>query len=379
MSSRFDIDNAPDEATDAGFMAAAIAYGRRWLGLTAPNPAVGCVIVKDGVIVARGATMPGGRPHAETEALREAGERAKGATLYVSLEPCSHYGVTAPCADAIVTAGLARVVSALEDPDIRVAGRGHAKIVEAGIGLRTGVGVIEARRANLGHVMRITEGRPMVSVKLAQTRDGFAAGGAHDPRLMITGAAANGRVQVMRAMHDAIMVGVGTVLADDPLLTVRLPGLEARKPLRIVLDTHLRTPIASRLVATAKEHRTLVICSDEAPVAAASALEGQGVEVLRVARGASGRLDLRQALRALGKRGITRVLSEGGPMVASELILNGLADEVALFTAPKPFGGQGVPALSVEARRALEAEARFRRIEEGQAGADRFVCFERII
>jgi diaminohydroxyphosphoribosylaminopyrimidine deaminase/5-amino-6-(5-phosphoribosylamino)uracil reductase len=175
------------------------------------------------------------------------------------------------------------------------------------------------------------------------------------------------------------MVGVGTVLADDPLLTVRLPGLEARKPLRIVLDTHLRTPIASRLVATSKEHRTLVICSDEAPVAAASALEGQGVEVLRVARGASGRLDLRQALRALGKRGITRVLSEGGPMVASELILNGLADEVALFTAPKPFGGQGVPALSVEARRALEAEARFRRIEEGHAGADRFVCFERVI
>ncbi len=378
MSSRFDIDAAPDEATDAGFMAAAITYGRRWLGLTAPNPAVGCVIVRDGVIVARGATMPGGRPHAETEALREAGERAKGATLYVSLEPCSHYGVTAPCADAIVNAGLVRVVSALEDPDVRVAGRGHAKIVEAGIGLRTGVGVLEARRGNLGHIMRITAGRPMVTLKLAQTFDGFAAGGAHDPRLMITGASANGRVQIMRAMHDAIMVGVGTLVADDPLLTVRLPGLESRKPLRIVLDSQLRTPLASRLAVTAKDHRTLVICAEDAPVSAQSALESLGVEVLRVTREASGRLDLHAALQALGKRGITRVLSEGGPMVASELILRGLADEVALFTAPKPFGGQGAPALSQEARRALETESKFRLLEEGHAGVDRFAHLERV-
>jgi len=378
MSSRFDIDIAPDEATDAGFMAAAVSYGRRWLGLTAPNPAVGCVIVKDGVIVARGATMPGGRPHAETEAIREAGERARGATLYVSLEPCSHYGVTAPCADAIVHAGLARVVSALEDPDVRVAGRGHAKIVEAGIGLRTGVGVLEARRGNLGHIMRITEGRPMVTVKLAQTLDGFAAGGAHDPRLMITGAPANGRVQVMRAMHDAIMVGVGTVLADDPLLTVRLPGLENRKPLRIVLDSQLRTPLASRLVATAKDHGVLVICAEDAPVSAQTALEAAGVEVLRVSREASGRLDPLAALKALGKRGITRVLSEGGPTLASELILRGLADEVAVFTAPKPFGGQGVAALSHDARRALDVGSKFRLVEEGRVGADRFRHLERV-
>ena len=375
MSSRFDIANAPDEATDVGFMIAAITYGRRWLGLTAPNPAVGCVIVKDGVIVARGATMPGGRPHAETEALREAGERAKGATLYVSLEPCSHYGVTAPCADAIVHGGLARVVSALEDPDVRVAGRGHAKIVEAGIGLRTGVGVLEARRGNLGHILRITEGRPMVTVKLAQTFDGYAAGGAHDPRLMITGAPANGRVQVMRAMHDAIMVGVGTVLADDPLLTVRLPGLETRKPLRIVLDSQLRTPLASRLVATAKEHRTLVICADTAPASAQAALEALGVEVLRVA---SGRLDPLAALKALGQRGITRVFCEGGPTIASELILRRLADEVALFTAPKPVGGQGMPVLSPQARSLLDIGSNFHVLEEGHAGLDNYRHLERV-
>ena len=378
MISRFDIGAAPGEKTDAVFMAAAIAFGRRWLGLTAPNPAVGCVIVKDGVIVARGATMPGGRPHAETEALREAGERARGATLYVSLEPCSHYGVTAPCADAIVHSGLVRVVSALEDPDVRVAGRGHAKIVEAGIGLRTGVGVLEARRANLGHILRITEGRPMVTLKLAQTLDGYAAGGAHDPRLMITGAPANGRVQVMRAMHDAIMVGVGTVLADDPLLTVRLPGLESRKPLRVVLDTHLRIPLGSRLVATAKDHRTLVVCAQDAPAPAQAALEAAGVEVLRVVRDAAGRLDPLAALKALGARGITRVFCEGGPTVASALILRGLADEVALFTAPKPFGGKGVPALSTHARSLLDLGSNFRVLEEGHAGLDSFRHLERV-
>ena len=185
MSRRFDPDAPLDERTDAAFMAAAIAYGRRGLGLTAPNPAVGCLIVRDGVIVGRGATQQGGRPHAETEAIRDAGEKARGATLYVSLEPCSHHGVTPPCAEAIVAAGLARVVSAIEDPDRRVAGRGHAKIVEAGIGLLVGVGAREARRLTLGHILRVTEGRPMTTLKLAETADGYAAGDA----LVVTGGA----------------------------------------------------------------------------------------------------------------------------------------------------------------------------------------------
>ena len=259
MTSRFDRDETPDDLRDATFMAAAINYGRRGLGVTAPNPAVGCVIVKDGVIISRGATQPGGRPHAETEALRDAGEAARGATLYVSLEPCSHFGVTGPCAHAIVQAGVARVVSAIEDPDIRVAGRGHAMIVEAGIGLRVGVGAREARRANLGHITRVTQGRPMVTLKLAQTANGLA--GVPSQRLLITDEAANGRVQMMRAMHDAVMVGIGTVLADDPLLTVRLSGLEQRKPLRVVIDSKLRLPLSSKLVATAKDHPVLVILS----------------------------------------------------------------------------------------------------------------------
>ncbi len=377
MNSRFDRDPPGDSATDAAFMAAAIAWGRRHLGATAPNPSVGCLIVRDGVIVGRGATQPGGRPHAETEAIADAGERARGATLYVSLEPCSHHGVTAPCADAIAAAGLARVVSAIEDPDLRVAGRGHAKLVEAGIALRTGIGAPEARRLTLGHILRVTEGRPMVTFKLAETADGYAAAGEHDQRLMITGAAANNRVQMMRATHDAVMVGIGTVLVDDPLLTVRLPGLEARKPLRIVLDTHLRTPVGSRLVATASERPVLVLAGEGAPAAAQTRLESRGVNVERVRLGAGGHIDLPAALKALGARGLTRVFSEGGPRVGSAMIVQGLADEVAIFTSVKPFGREGVPSLDAAARGLLANQKKFNLLEEGFAGIDRFRFFER--
>lgn len=224
---------------DEAFMAAAIALGRRELGATAPNPSVGALVVRDGVIVGRGWTRAGGRPHAETEALRDAGEQARGATLYVSLEPCSHHGVTPPCAIAIVAAGVAQVVSALDDPDPRVAGRGHALLREAGIAVTTGVLSEAALRANLGHILRVTEGRPMVTLKLAETADGFAADAVGRPRLMITGPAAGNVVQNMRATHDAIMIGSGTAHADDPRLDVRLPGLAGRRPLRVVLDTRI--------------------------------------------------------------------------------------------------------------------------------------------
>jgi diaminohydroxyphosphoribosylaminopyrimidine deaminase/5-amino-6-(5-phosphoribosylamino)uracil reductase len=379
MSRRFDSDFAPDERTDAIFMAAAIAYGRRGLGTTAPNPAVGCVIVRDGVIVGRGATQAGGRPHAETEAIRDAGEKARGATLYVSLEPCSHHGVTPPCADAIVEAGLARVVSAIEDPDRRVAGRGHAKLVEAGIGLRVGIGATEARRLTLGHILRVTEGRPMVTLKLAETSDGFAAGGEHDPRLMITGQAANGRVQILRAMHDAIMVGVGTALADDPLLTVRSPGMNDRRPLRVVLDTHLRLPATSRIAVTARERRTLVIAGRDAPVEKQLALEALGIEIERVDDMPDRHVDLAQALRALGRRGITRVFSEGGPTVAADLIARDMADEVVVFTSPKPFARAGIPALDPVSRETLGDARHYRLFATGHAGIDTYRHFERAV
>ena len=377
MNSRFDQDSAPDGAIDAAFMAAAIAWGRRHLGATAPNPAVGCIIVRDGIIIGRGATQPGGRPHAETEAIADAGDAARGATLYVSLEPCSHHGVTSPCADAIVQAGLARVVSAIEDPDRRVAGRGHAKLVEAGIALRTGIGAREARRLTLGHILRVTQGRPMVTLKIAETPDGYAAGDIHDPRLMITGAAANNAVQILRSMHDAVMVGIGTVLADDPLLTVRLPGMEARKPVRVVLDTHLRMPLTARLAVTARDRPTLVFASNDASVEAEAALVARGLQVERVGVDAQGRIDLEQALRALGSRGVTRVFSEGGPVVGSALIERGLADEMVLCTGVKPLGREGVSALGAKARAMLEDKRHYVLADDGYLGLDRYRRYER--
>jgi len=343
---------------DARWMDAALAFGRRGLGLTAPNPSVGALLVKDGAVVGRGVTQPGGRPHAERRALDEAGAAARGATLYVTLEPCAHHGVTPPCAEAIVAAGVARVVSALDDPDPRVAGNGHARLREAGIEVVVGVGAKAARRDHLGHILRVTEGRPMVTLKLARTADGFAAGDEHDGRLAITGEIANLRVQAMRSLHDAIMVGVGTAITDDPLLTVRLPGLD-QKPLRVVLDSRLRLPEASRLCATAGQFPTVVLTTPAAPAGREAALGARGVDVARVGADAAGHVNLSEALAFLAQKGVTRVFSEGGPRAGARLIAQGLADEVVLLTATKPLGREGLPALAPAAYLALEDPARY--------------------
>ena len=193
-----------------------------------PNPSVGAILIKDGAVVGLGVTAPGGRPHAERIAIAAAGEAARGATLYVTLEPCSHFGSSPPCADAIIQAGIARVVSPMDDPNPRVAGQGHARLRAAGIMVTVGPGFAQARRDHRGHIMRVTAGRPCVTLKLAETADGYASGGPHDARLRITGQIANLRVQIMRATHEAIMIGVETALADDPALTVRLPGPRAQ-------------------------------------------------------------------------------------------------------------------------------------------------------
>jgi len=359
-----------ESVSDDRFMAAALAFGRRGLGQCAPNPAVGALIVREGIVVGRGVTGPGGRPHGEAVAIAEAGAEARGATLYVTLEPCAHQGRGAPCAPSIVAAGIARVVSAMEDPDSRTAGQGHALLRQAGIEVIVGVGAEAARADHRGHILRVTRGRPMVTLKLARTADGYAAGGDHDPRLAITGEAANLRVQVMRSMHDSIMVGIGTALVDDPLLTVRLPGAQGLKPLRVVLDSHLRLPHRSRLCATAGEFPTLVIAAETAPAARRQALEAAGVAVALVEGDPAGHVDLRAALHHLAQRGITRVFSEGGPRVGAALIALGLADEVVLFTALKPLGRPGVPALSRAALEVLDDPARYRDAETEQYGAD---------
>jgi diaminohydroxyphosphoribosylaminopyrimidine deaminase/5-amino-6-(5-phosphoribosylamino)uracil reductase len=368
---------AVDLDEDLRWMNAALNLGSRSLGLTAPNPGVGAILVKDHAVVGRGATAPGGRPHAEPIAIGEAGEAARGATLYVTLEPCSHFGVSPPCVDAVSAAGVARVVSAIEDPNPLVAGQGHARLRAAGIAVSVGVGAAQARRDHLGHILRVTAGRPCVTLKLAETADGFVSAGAHDARLRITGPIADPRVQIMRSAHEAIMVGVGTALIDDPALTVRLPGLD-RKPLRVVLDTHLRLPERSRLAATAADIPTLVIAGAAAPDEAARRLADLGVTIERVPIDPEGRVDLHHALRALAARGITRVFSEGGPMVAARLIALGLADQVALITAERPLGRPGVPALDAEARAALLDGSRYRPVETSLYGPDTMRLRERV-
>ena len=350
-------------------MQAALNLGERALGLAAPNPAVGAVLVKDGRVVGRGATAPGGRPHAEAIAIAAARVEARGATLYVTLEPCSHFGAAPPCADAVVEAGVKRVVFPIEDPNPLVAGQGRARLSAAGIDVAVGVGADQARRDHRGHILRVTAGRPCVTLKLAETADGYASGGPHDPRLRITGQIANLRVQIMRAMHEAIMIGVGTALADDPALTVRLPGLE-RKPLRVVLDTHLKLPLRSRLATSAREAPTLIFTGPDAPGDAAGRLTELGVAIERIGLDGEGRVDLHQALRALSARGLTRVFSEGGPSVAARLIETGLADEVAILTAEKPLGRPGLPSLSGKARAILADPGRYRLFETGSYGPD---------
>lgn len=363
---------------DADYMRAALALARRGLGRTAENPSVGALVVRDGVIVGQGWTQDGGRPHAERVALDEAGGLAKGATLYVTLEPCSHHGKTPPCADAIVAAGISRVVSALEDPDPRVAGQGHEILRNAGVAVTTGVCAGEALRVTLGHVLRVRENRPMVTLKLAETFDGYAAGDEHDPRLTITSAPANARTHVLRAQHDAIMVGIGTAKADDPLMTVRAPGLEGRKPVRVVLDARLALSPRSRLATSARETPVLLLSDANADSSRAKILREAGVDIAAATVGDDGRIDLGDALAALAQRGVTRVFSEGGPRIGAQLIAQGLADEVVIFTAPKPHG-RGTPALSQEARAVLANPARYTLVEETKLGPDRMRRYERAI
>ncbi|MGH6852636.1 MAG: bifunctional diaminohydroxyphosphoribosylaminopyrimidine deaminase/5-amino-6-(5-phosphoribosylamino)uracil reductase RibD, partial [Methylocella sp.] len=356
-----------------------LAVGRRGLGLCAPNPAVGALVVKDGVILARGWTKPRGRPHAETEALREAGAQADGATLYVTLEPCSHHGQTPPCTDAIIAAGVGRVVYAVDDPDPRARGSGAQILADAGIAVTRGVLAEEALRANRGHFLRISRKRPMVTLKLAVTADSYAAGPAGDPRLVVTGAPANGLVHIMRAMHDAVMAGIGAVLADDPLLSVRLPGLEDRTPLRVALDSDLRLPPSSRLAVTAARIPTLAISGEGASDARAERLREAGIEVALVRRDAAGRVDLYAALELLAARGVTRIFSEGGPRVAAGLIGQRLADEVLIFAAPERFGRDGVLALDADTAARLADPEYYRVVETRMIGADRLTRHERVV
>jgi diaminohydroxyphosphoribosylaminopyrimidine deaminase / 5-amino-6-(5-phosphoribosylamino)uracil reductase len=336
--------SAPQSVSeDERYMRLAFALGRRNLGHTWPNPAVGALIVKDGIILGRGWTQQGGRPHAEIEALRRAKKAAQGATMYVTLEPCSHEGKTPPCADAIIRAGITRVVSALEDPNPEVAGQGHERLRAKGITVDIGLGAEEARLVHAGHITRITQGRPHVTLKLAISADG-KAGLAGRKQAAITGDPARERTFQIRAANDAILVGIGTVLSDDPQLTCRLPGMFERSPVRVVLDVQLRVPLSTSVIATVRETPTWVFASRKASQIAEEILQQKGCKVFRVDE-SRGRLDLQQVVVTLAEQGITRLMVEGGPIVAGSFVEADLVDEAVLLRGEKMIGAMGIAPL----------------------------------
>ncbi|MEZ5857807.1 MAG: bifunctional diaminohydroxyphosphoribosylaminopyrimidine deaminase/5-amino-6-(5-phosphoribosylamino)uracil reductase RibD [Geminicoccaceae bacterium] len=339
------------DAIDARFMGLALALGERHLGLTAPNPSVGCVIVKDGLVVGRGWTQPGGRPHAEAEALARAGDAARGATAYVTLEPCSNWGKTPPCTKGLIEAGIARVVVGCVDPDPRVDGKGIAGLREAGLEVVVGVREAEALAQNLGLYRRIRAGRPMVGLKLAMSLDGRIATRTGDSQ-WITGEAARAFGHRLRASHDAIMIGSGTALADDPLLTCRLPGLEGRSPVRVVMDRRGRLPATSQLRASA----------DRLPLVHVTAADGD--------------TSPGPVLTRLADQGITRLLVEGGASLATSLLEAGLVDRLYVFSAPALIGGDGLAAIQGLGVDRMADVGRWRVVDTRLLGRDRFSVLE---
>jgi diaminohydroxyphosphoribosylaminopyrimidine deaminase/5-amino-6-(5-phosphoribosylamino)uracil reductase len=367
------------KAADLHFMQLALAMGRRGLGAAAPNPAVGAVLVKDDVIVGRGWTQPGGRPHAEVEALRRAGEAARGATLYVTLEPCSHVGKkTPPCVDAVVAAGVTRVVSAIEDPTPEVAGQGHARLRAAGVSVDVGLCATEAAYHHAGHFRRVRDKRPHVILKLAVSSDGKIAG-AGGRTIIITGETTRARMHFSRAQCNAILVGIGTVLTDNPRLTCRLPGMERRSPVRLVLDSELRIPDSSRLVQSARETPLWVMASERAEESAAMRLTDAGANVIRIpTEPETGRLDLAAVLRFLSEKGMTRLMVEGGARVASSFVAAALVDEAWLLRGPDPIGDGGVAALGALPLAAITQSPQFRVRANETLDRDTLAIYERV-
>lgn len=362
--------------TDLFHMRAALSLARRGLGRVWPNPAVGCVLVKDGTVVGRGWTQPGGRPHAETEAIARAGAAAKGATAFVTLEPCSHHGRTAPCADALLAAGIRRAVVAVEDPDPRVSGSGIRRLIEAGTAVDVGLCGLEAAELNAGFFLKVRAGRPLVTLKTATTLDGRIATHRGESK-WITGEAARHAAHLLRAQNDAILVGSGTALADNPELTCRLAGLEDRSPVRVVFDSHLRLPLTAKLVATARDVPTWLVALDNADAERRHILADCGVEVITVPTGEGGNPDLAVALHELAVRGLTRVLVEGGAHLSAALLRNNLVDRIAWFRAPKLIGGDGLPVAMPFGVDHLGQAPEFKRLALSEIGGDALEMYGR--
>jgi diaminohydroxyphosphoribosylaminopyrimidine deaminase / 5-amino-6-(5-phosphoribosylamino)uracil reductase len=330
-----------DPAIDVQYMQQALALARGGLGLVSPNPLVGCVLVKAGAVVGQGYHQRFGGPHAEVHALQEAGSQARGAVLYVNLEPCSHTGKTPPCADAVIQSGVSRVVAALRDPDPRVNGRGLSRLEAAGIAVTVGVCEAEARKLNEVFIKYITTRCPFVTLKSAITLDGKIATRTGASQ-WITGELARQEGHRLRHAADAILVGIGTVLQDDPQLTARLPDQQGANPLRVIVDSTLRVPLQAQVAAVASDRRTLIVTTARAPVAHSEALRTRGVEVVCLPAYDNGRVDLEALCRYLGERGVASVLVEGGATLSATLLRRRLVDKVLLFVAPKIIGGDGL-------------------------------------
>ena len=356
-------------------MAGALSLAERGLGAVWPNPSVGCVLVRAGRIVGRGWTQSGGRPHAESEALARAGAAAEGATAYVTLEPCAHHGKTPPCADALIEARVARVVAAMNDPDPRVSGHGVECLEAAGIEVAVGTGGDLAARLNAGFLQRIALGRPLVTLKQATSLDGRIATGSGESR-WITGDLSRAYSHLLRARHDAILVGSGTALADDPALTCRLPGLEGRSPVRVVMDGRLRLPPSHQLVTGARVVQTWIVTVAGVDSARQESYRAAGAEVIAVAPDFDGHPDALAMLKALGKRGITRVLVEGGAHVAAALLGARLVDRLICFRAPSIIGGNGAPATESFALDRLADAPAFVRQTVNELGGDLVETFD---
>ncbi len=353
--------------SDQRYMKLALALGRRGHGNTWPNPAVGCVIVQSGRIVGRGWTQPGGRPHAEVVALAQAGEAARGATAYVTLEPCSHHGKTPPCADALVAAGVARVVVALGDPDPRVNGQGITRLRAAGIEVITGVLEDQARRDQAGFLAKIEQKRPFVTLKLAISLDGRIATASGESQ-WITGPEARRHVHALRMRHDAVMVGAGTARADDPTLNVRDMGAE-HQPVRVVLSRNLDLPEDSNLSRTASDVPVWLVHGDRAEAARRAHWQAAGAKLFEVSVSA-GQVDVKSALEALAKAGLTRVFCEGGGGLAASLLEADLVDELIVFSAGIALGAEGWPALAALGISRLAEAPRFTLAEVKAVGGD---------
>jgi diaminohydroxyphosphoribosylaminopyrimidine deaminase/5-amino-6-(5-phosphoribosylamino)uracil reductase len=331
----------PDPAVDVQYMQQALELARGGLGFVSPNPLVGCVLVKDGAVVGQGYHQRFGGPHAEVHALQEAGPQARGAVLYVNLEPCSHIGKTPPCVDAVLQAGVKRVVVALRDPNPLVAGSGLSRLTAAGVVVTVGVCEAAAHKLNEAFVKYITTGRPFVTLKSAITLDGKIATRTGASQ-WITGELARLEGHRLRHAADAILVGIGTVLQDDPQLTTRLPDRQGVNPLRVIVDSTLRVPLHARVNDVANDRRTLVVTTARAPVARSAPLRTRGVEVVCLPAYDDGRVDLETLLRYLGERGVASVLVEGGATLSATLLRRRLVDKVLLFVAPKIIGADGL-------------------------------------